>query len=204
MTAEAIAQALQARRTGPGRWMARCPSHDDRSPSLSITERNGTLLVHCFAGCRQAEVIAALRARGLWPERKAEWLPRDQYRTERKRQDSYRQAERWKQALLLALEHARRDAWRDFLAGQDSANQQQQNQALAKLFELAREHRRVRNLNGSELLMAHAEALHSDPKGVAELLNYALDDERNAREITAAIVAMLAMAQHAEMARRAS
>jgi hypothetical protein len=83
-------------------------------------------LVHCFAGCRQAEVIEALRARGLWPERKTAWLPREQYRQERKRRDSYRQAEQWKEALLLALEHARRDAWRDFLAGQDSANQQQQ------------------------------------------------------------------------------
>jgi hypothetical protein len=202
MIAEAIAQALQARRTGPGRWMARCPAHDDRTPSLSITDRNGTVLVHCFAGCPQTEVIAALRARGLWPERKTGWLPREQYREERKRRDSYREAERWKEALLLALDHARRDAWRDFLAGQDSANEQQQNQALAKLFELAREHRRIHNLNGTELLMAHAEALQSDPKGVAELLNYALDDERNAREITAAIVAMLAIAQQAEMARR--
>jgi hypothetical protein len=204
MTAEAIAQALQARRTGPGRWMARCPAHDDRTPSLSIAERNGSVLVHCFAGCRQAEVIAALRARGLWPERKTEWLPREHYRAERKRRDSYRQAEQWKEALLLALEHARRDAWRDFLAGQDSANEGQQNQALAKLFELAREHRRIRNINGTELLMAHAQALQSDPKGVAELLNYAADDDRNAREITAAIVAMLAMAQQAEMARRSS
>jgi len=204
MMAEAIAQALQARRTGPGRWMARCPSHDDRTPSLSITDRNGKALLHCFAGCEQRAVIEALRARGLWPERKAERLTREQYRAERKRQDSYRQAERWKNALLLVLEHGRRDAWRDFLAGQDSANEQQQNQALAKLFELAREHRRIRNLYGAELLMAHAEALQSDPKGVAELLNYALDDDRNAREITAAIVAMLAMAQQAEMARRAS
>ena len=204
MTAEAIAQALQARRTGPGRWMARCPAHDDRTPSLSIAERNGTLLVHCFAGCRQADVIEALRARGLWPERKAEWLPREQYREERKRRDSYHEAERWKQALLLALEHARRDAWREFLECEAASEKEQRAEALTRLFELAREHRRIRNLNGAELLMAHAEALQSDPKGVAELLNYALDDERNAREITAAIVAMLAMAQQAEIARRAS
>ena len=204
MTAEAIAQALQARRTGPGRWMARCPAHDDRTPSLSIAERNGTLLVHCFAGCRQADVIEALRARGLWRERKAQWLPREQYRAERKRQDSYRQAERWKQAWLLVLEHARRDAWREFLKCEAASQKEQRAEALTRLFELAREHRRIRNLNGTELVMAHAEALQSDPKGVAELLNYALDDERNAREITAAIVAMLAMAQQAEMARRSS
>jgi hypothetical protein len=204
MTAEAIAQSLQARRTGPGRWMARCPAHHDRTPSLSITDRNGTVLVHCFAGCRQAEVIEALRARGLWPERKAEWLPREQYREERKRRDSYREAERWKEALLLALEHARRDAWHEFLECEAASEKEERAEALTRLFELAREHRRIRNLNGTELVMAHAKALQSDAKGVAELLNYAADDDRNAREITAAIVAMLAMAQQAEMARRAS
>jgi hypothetical protein len=204
MTAEAIAQALQARRTGPGRWMARCPAHDDRAPSLSIAERNGSVLVHCFAGCRQSEVIAALRARGLWPERKTEWLPHEQYRAARNRQASYRQAERWKQALLLALEHAQRDAWREFLKCEAASHKEQRAEALTRLFELASEHRRIRNLNGAELIMAYAETLERDPKGVAAILNYALDDDQNARDVTAAIVAMLAMAQQAEMARRAS
>ncbi len=46
--------------------MAPCPAHDDRHPSFSIDERNGHLLVRCRAGCPQAEVIAALRRRGLW------------------------------------------------------------------------------------------------------------------------------------------
>jgi hypothetical protein len=50
--------------------MARCPAHEDRTASLSVTERDGCVLVHCHSGCAQADVIAALRARGLWPERK--------------------------------------------------------------------------------------------------------------------------------------
>jgi hypothetical protein len=49
--------------------MARCPAHDDRDPSLSIRDENGKVLVHCYAGCSQADVIAALKALGLWPER---------------------------------------------------------------------------------------------------------------------------------------
>ena len=195
MTAEAISQALQARRTGPGRWMARCPAHDDRNPSLSITDRNGKALLHCFAGCEQRAVIEALRARGLWPERKTEWLPREQYRQERKRRDSYREAERWKSALLLVLERARRDAWRDFLAGEVAGDIAAQSAALTKLLELAAEHRRIRNLNGAELLMAYGEAIAREPKGVAAVLNYALDDDQNARDVTALIVAMLALAQ---------
>jgi putative DNA primase/helicase len=64
--AEAIARALGGHRAG-GTWMARCPAHDDREPSLSITDaRNGKVLVRCHAGCDQHDVIAALRARGAW------------------------------------------------------------------------------------------------------------------------------------------
>ncbi len=47
--------------------MARCPVHDDRSPSLSISSgKNGKVLVRCHAGCDQHDVIAALRAIGAW------------------------------------------------------------------------------------------------------------------------------------------
>ena len=68
MRAEEIARALRGRRSGRG-YVARCPEHDDRLPSLTITERDGRVLVHCHAGCSQVDVIGALRARGLWPER---------------------------------------------------------------------------------------------------------------------------------------
>ena len=46
--------------------MARCPAHRDRTPSLSISERDGRILVHCHAGCSQEAVIQALKCRGLW------------------------------------------------------------------------------------------------------------------------------------------
>jgi hypothetical protein len=61
---ESMVRVLGARRSGSG-WMARCPTHEDRSPSLSIQVVNGKLLVHCFAGCTQRDVIDALKARGL-------------------------------------------------------------------------------------------------------------------------------------------
>lgn len=55
-----VAEHLQARRTGPGRWIAKCPAHDDRSPSLSIAAgREGRALVRCFAGCDLAQILAA-------------------------------------------------------------------------------------------------------------------------------------------------
>jgi hypothetical protein len=51
---------------GKDRYVACCPAHDDKSPSLSLTDVGGKVLFYCFAGCSQAEVIDALRARGLW------------------------------------------------------------------------------------------------------------------------------------------
>jgi hypothetical protein len=67
MIPETIARALAGRRAGNG-WTARCPAHDDRSPSLSIRNANGKVLVCCHAGCDQERVIAALQTRGLWTE----------------------------------------------------------------------------------------------------------------------------------------
>ncbi len=68
-TAMEIATALpKNRRNGKG-WVACCPAHADKHPSLSIDEgRDGKVLLHCHAGCTQDEVIDALRQRGLWPE----------------------------------------------------------------------------------------------------------------------------------------
>jgi hypothetical protein len=49
------------RLTGPGRWLARCPAHEDRSPSLSIRELDdGRVLLHDFGGCAVDDVVAAL------------------------------------------------------------------------------------------------------------------------------------------------
>jgi len=67
MTAERIARECGGRHTGGG-WIMRCPAHEDHDPSCSITDEGGKVLVHCHAGCRQEDVIWALRERGLWPE----------------------------------------------------------------------------------------------------------------------------------------
>ncbi len=66
MNAETIAKALGGHRAG-ATWMARCPAHDDSSPSLAIsTGGHGKVLVRCHAGCDQRDVIVALSDRGLW------------------------------------------------------------------------------------------------------------------------------------------
>lgn len=57
----AVLDRLQphVRRSGDG-WMARCPGHEDNKSSLSITEREGKILLHCFAGCTLEAVCSAL------------------------------------------------------------------------------------------------------------------------------------------------
>src|SRR5579859_6993864 len=48
------------RKSGKG-WVARCPAHEDRHPSLSITEGDdGRVLLHCQSGCHTADVVAKL------------------------------------------------------------------------------------------------------------------------------------------------
>lgn len=63
----------RVRRVGAQQWMACCPAHDDKSPSLSIKECvDGTVLVKCWAGCLAADVVAAvdLTMRDLFPRTK--------------------------------------------------------------------------------------------------------------------------------------
>lgn len=62
MTAAAFAALVQAQRTGAGRWKARCPAHNDRSPSLSIRAGDdGRVLVLCRAGCALDSILSALK-----------------------------------------------------------------------------------------------------------------------------------------------
>lgn len=49
------------RPVGPDRWMAQCPAHADRGPSLSIRRGDDArVLMNCFAGCEKDDILAAL------------------------------------------------------------------------------------------------------------------------------------------------
>ena len=78
MTAQTTARSIdlvlsrldKVKPSGKGRWVACCPAHDDKSPSLSISETaDGTVLIHCFAGCKSADVVssAGLELSSLFP-----------------------------------------------------------------------------------------------------------------------------------------
>lgn len=46
--------------TGEGKWIAACPAHKDRSPSLSVREADGRVLLYDFGGCETSAVLSAL------------------------------------------------------------------------------------------------------------------------------------------------
>jgi hypothetical protein len=59
------------RNTGRDKWLALCPAHDDRSPSLSIKQLDDKIIFRCFAGCDYLSVLNAigLDASALFPDR---------------------------------------------------------------------------------------------------------------------------------------
>jgi len=59
---EALSVLQDVKKVGSG-YLARCPAHDDSTPSLTVHERGGKLLLHCHAGCDFMDIIAAIRDR---------------------------------------------------------------------------------------------------------------------------------------------
>lgn len=56
-----LSQLDGVKRTGKGRWLARCPAHADKHPSLALRELDdGRVLAHCFAGCPIESVLLAV------------------------------------------------------------------------------------------------------------------------------------------------
>src|SRR5882724_5086828 len=58
---ELLTRFDKGKKSGPNKWVARCPAHEDRSPSLAIKEGDdGVVLLHCFAGCSVDDVCGAI------------------------------------------------------------------------------------------------------------------------------------------------
>ena len=62
MKAEILLSRLEkVRPTGRGTWVACCPAHEDRTPSMSIRElEDGRTLLHCFADCPVESILGAV------------------------------------------------------------------------------------------------------------------------------------------------
>lgn len=56
-----ILSRLQKVKGRNGNYVACCPAHGDRNPSMTIKETDdGKILLHCFAGCSVSEIAGAI------------------------------------------------------------------------------------------------------------------------------------------------
>lgn len=56
-----LSRLSKVRQTAPDKWIACCPAHADRTPSLTIRLlADGRILVHDFGGCGAADVMEAI------------------------------------------------------------------------------------------------------------------------------------------------
>jgi DNA primase len=179
-SAAEIAHHLSGRKSGAG-YMARCPVHEDRTPSLSLRDSDGKVLVHCFGGCTQAAVIAALRERGLWPERITQSAPLPDV-----------DRRRYAQARSAALQLARdAELWwserRQELEDQKAAASERGD--VAAFIAAARSHYLLGELAGEGIIRAYQQACDREPLQTAALIDAA---ESWARWAEAAITALVA------------
>lgn len=69
---ELVLRLKNLKATGLDRWVACCPAHDDKSPSMTIRSLpDGRILLHCFAGCDPGTIVhcLGLEFSDLFPER---------------------------------------------------------------------------------------------------------------------------------------
>jgi hypothetical protein len=67
-----LARCDKARRTGADSWIACCPAHGDKTPSMTVRElEDGRVLIHCFSGCSAEEILGAVGMTfdALFPDR---------------------------------------------------------------------------------------------------------------------------------------
>lgn len=103
--------------------IARCPAHDDRTPSLSVCEKDGRILVHCHAGCEPKAILSAmgLEFRHLFTEERE---PGSGSKNRIEREYIYRDAT-WKEAYRILRYGSKHfpvgrfegSEWRDGLGG---------------------------------------------------------------------------------------
>jgi hypothetical protein len=72
-----LSRVHKLKKMGDSKWLACCPAHDDKSPSLAIKLADDRILIHCFAGCDVSAIVGALglELSDLMPESKRNSRP---------------------------------------------------------------------------------------------------------------------------------
>lgn len=54
-----LSRLNKVRKIGNDRYLACCCAHEDKTPSLAITVKDGRILLHCFSGCTPDSIVSA-------------------------------------------------------------------------------------------------------------------------------------------------
>lgn len=69
ITAKDISDALNGKQQGY-KFRCDCPVLAHRSAKMMVTDRDdGSIGVHCFAGCEFTDIVQELERMGLWPKK---------------------------------------------------------------------------------------------------------------------------------------
>lgn len=112
MTADDFAGLLHAKRVKRGQWVAKCPAHGDRKPSLSIAVgKKSPVVFKCMSvGCTADEILGAmgLTWRDVLGERKVDSSVMRKFRADESRQ----RALRWERTKLRWMASEKIEWWR--------------------------------------------------------------------------------------------
>jgi hypothetical protein len=64
----------KVKQTAPNKWVALCPAHNDKHPSLGVTlTSDGAILIKCWTGCGAQAIVESvgLSLRDLFPQKAA-------------------------------------------------------------------------------------------------------------------------------------
>jgi hypothetical protein len=72
-TIDFLSRVERVHQSAPGRWRAKCPCHESRGHSQTMSVRetaDGTVLIKCFAGCGALDIIkkVGMRPGDLFPK----------------------------------------------------------------------------------------------------------------------------------------
>jgi hypothetical protein len=55
-----LGKLQKVKENGRDSWMACCPAHDDKNPSLKVSLVDDKILIHCWTGCEVEDVLGAV------------------------------------------------------------------------------------------------------------------------------------------------
>lgn len=81
MKVESLVTMLNGKPQGKG-YIACCPAHNDKHPSLSISEVSGKILLKCWTGCSVESIVSAIgiETKDLFPESSLTSVQRKKYK----------------------------------------------------------------------------------------------------------------------------